>query len=45
MGDGRPVADKGASHAITPPTAVIATMSKKIGLGRTDWRSGRMLTF
>ena len=33
-----------AIQASTPPTAVMATMARKMGLGRTDWCTGRMLT-
>src|SRR5262245_53160822 len=33
-----------ASQASTPPATVMATIARKIGLGRTDWCSGRMLT-
>jgi hypothetical protein len=27
-------------HARAPPSAVTATMARKIGLGRTEWRAG-----
>src|SRR6188472_1506727 len=33
-----------ASHASTAPAMVMATIARKIGLGRTDWRSGRIFT-
>ncbi|GAA3530538.1 hypothetical protein GCM10023077_05240 [Mycolicibacterium helvum] len=33
-----------ASQASTPPATVNATITKKTGLGRTDWCSGRMFT-
>src|ERR1700742_959434 len=32
------------NQASPPPAAVMATTARKIGLGRTDWRSGRMFT-